>query len=307
MKPELLVHPFHVEHTKQLCESGADAFLIGTSGIGMRLPASFCIEDIKKACEVKKAYGKKLYVAMNGIYHNDKLIQLEDYMRQLNELPIDAIVFGDPAILMLHKKINSSIPLFWNTETTGTNWFTCNYWGGKGVKRAVLAPELSLDAIVEIKEKVNIEVQVQVHGMMNMFHSKRTLLDHYYLYQGKSGNFKNKYTDEMFLLDRERGANYPVYQDELGTHMMSPKDVCMIDDLDELMDAQVDVFFLNFMFKSEEYAVHITKLYREAIDLFVENREAYQKKKEAFFLAVKAIQPKERDLDQGFFYKETVY
>lgn len=307
MNRELLVNPFHTAHIKQLCEKGADAFLIGTGGIGMRLPASFSLEEIREACEIKEKYGKKLYIAMNGLYHHAQLEELEAYIRAIQVLPVDAIVFGDPAILMLHRKLHCTIPLHWNTETTGTNWFTCNYWGEKGATRAVLAPELSLDAILEIQEHAKVEIQVQVHGMMNMFHSKRTVIDYYYQHIGQSGIYKNQYSDQMVLLDRERGANYPIYQDSLGTHMMSPKDVCMIDDLDELIDGQIFSFFLNFMFKSEAYACEITGLYRKAIDLCVNDRKAYNEKRHQFLKQVRAVQPEDRDLDQGFFYKETVY
>lgn len=307
MKRELLVNPFHVAHIKQLCEVGADAFLIGTGGIGMRLPASFSLEEIAEACKIKEQYGKKLYIAMNGLYHNEQIDALEGYMCTLQDMPIDGIVFGDPAILMLHRKIGCTIDLHWNTETTGTNWFTCNYWGERGAKRAVLAPELSLDTILEIQAYAKVEIQVQIHGMMNMFHSKRTLLDHYYQHVGKEDSNKNRYQDQMALLDRERGANYPIYQDSLGTHMMSPKDVCMIDDLDELIDGEISSFFLNFMFKSEQYACEITALYREAIDLCIHHREEYDQERQKFLERVRILQPKDRDLDQGFFYKETVY
>ena len=307
MNQELLVNPFHIQHMEQLCKKGADAFLVGTAGIGIHLPAFFSIEEIQKACEIKEKYHKKLYIAINGIYHNDQLETLENYLHLLKEFSIDGVTFGDPAILMLHQKINASFPLHWSPETTATNWFSCNYWGRKGAIRAVLAPELSLDAIMEIKKRAKVEIQVQVHGMLNMFHSKRLLLDHYYQYQGKTEMFLSQYQDRMYLLDRERGANYPIYQDELGTYMLSPKDLCMIDDLDMLFDAKIDAFFLNFMFQSEAYATEITGLYREAIDLLAEDYDAYAQKRNEFLNQVKKIQPSERELDQGFFYKETVY
>ena len=89
---------------------------------------------------------------------------------------------------------------------TGTNWYTCNYWGRKGAKRAVLAREMNVDAIVEIKENAEVEIEVQVHGMLNMFQSKRTLLGNYYQYQGKEMEIeKRAQEDKLFLHDKDAG------------------------------------------------------------------------------------------------------
>ena len=78
---------------------------------------------------------------------------------------VDAVIFGDPAVLMAAREVAPDMKLHWNAETTCTNWYTCNYWGRKGAKRAVLSREINLDAILEIKENAEVEIEVQVHGM----------------------------------------------------------------------------------------------------------------------------------------------
>lgn len=107
---------------------------------------------MKQAVHIAHENDMKVYVAMNAMFHNEKVEALKDYIAFLQEVHVDAVVFGDPAVLMTVREVAPNMQMHWNTETTATNWFTCNYWGRKGAKRAVLARELSLDEIVELKK-----------------------------------------------------------------------------------------------------------------------------------------------------------
>jgi U32 family peptidase len=307
-KPELLVTPLTVDDILPLAEAGADAFVVGEQRYGLRLAGEFNRENVRKAIELAHSKGKKVYVAMNAIFHNEKIDELGDYIQFANEANADAIIFGDPAVLMTAKEVAPEMKLHWNTETTGTNWFTCNYWGSKGAKRSVLAREINMDAIVEIKENAEVEIEVQVHGMSCMFQSKRSLLGNYYEYQGKVMEVENRKMEEnMFLHDKERGNKYPIFEDENGTHIMSPNDICILDELQEMMEAGVDSFKIDGILKSPEYILAVTKAYREAIDLCAEDPDVYDDKKDELLEAIEEIQPANRSLDTGFFFKETVY
>lgn len=111
----------------------------------------------------------------------------------------------------------------------------------------------------------------------------------------------------MFLHDKERDNKYPIFEDENGTHIMSPNDVCIIDELEELIDAGIDSFKIDGVLKTPEYLIEVTKMYREAMDLCVENRDEYEAKKEDWIERIESIQPVNRKIDTGFFFKETVY
>ena len=307
-KPELLVTPTSVNDILPLAEAGADAFVIGEQRYGLRLAGEFNREDVKKAIELAHSKGKKVYVAMNAIFHNDKIDELGEYIQFAAENKADAVIFGDPAVLMAAKEAAPEMKLHWSTETTGTNWYTCNYWGRKGAKRAVLAREINMDAIVEIKENAEVEIEVQVHGMSCMFQSKRSLLGNYYEYQGKAMEIENRRMQkDMFLHDKERGNKYPIFEDENGTHIMSPNDICIIDELGEMLEAGVDSFKIDGILKSPEYILAVTKAYREAINLYFEEPDAYEDKKDELLAAIEEIQPSNRPLDTGFYFKETVY
>jgi U32 family peptidase len=307
-KTELLVTPLSPKDILPLAAAGADAFVVGEQRYGLRLAGEFNREQVREAIELAHSQGKKVYVAMNAIFHNDRVDELNDYIAFLSQVKADAIIFGDPAVLMAAREAAPNMSLHWSTETTGTNWYTCNYWGKKGSKRAVLAREINMDAIVETKENAEVEIEVQVHGMSCMFQSKRSLLGNYYEYQGKALEIENrKQQKNMFLHDKERENKYPIFEDENGTHIMSPNDICIIDELQEMLEAGVNSFKIDGILKTSEYIIAVTKLYREAIDLYFEDPDLYEDKKAKLLEAVEEIQPPNRKLDTGFFFKETVY
>ncbi len=308
MKPELLVTPSSVENSYELLEIGADAVVIGEQKFGLRLAGEFKRADVESVIKYAHSLGKKVYVSMNAIFHNDKIDEIREYLTFLNELKPDAIIFGDPAVLMISREVAPNIPLHWNTETTSTNWFTCNYWGSKGAKRAVLAREINMDAVIETKEMAKVEIEVQVHGMTCMFQSKRNLLGNYFEYRGKSMMIENQTEKKnMLLYDDERNNKYPIFEDENGTHIMSPNDMCIIDELQELIDAGVDSFKIDGVLQPDSYVKQVTAFYRQAIDLAVEHEDEYELNKSELLRKIQDIQPKHRPLDTGFFFKETVY
>ncbi len=307
-KPELLVTPKKVDEIVPLIEAGADAFIIGEQKFGLRLAGDFSREEVKEAIALAHQHGKKVYVAMNAIFHNELVEEIGEYLTFASEAGADAVVYGDPAVLMMAKEFAPSMKLHWNTETTATNWHTCNYWGRKGSKRAVLARELSMDAIVETKEHAEVEIEVQIHGMTCMFQSKRSLLGNYFEYQGKALKIENRDQEEaMFLFDPERDNKYPIFEDANGTHIMSPNDMCIIDELGEMIDAGIDSFKIDGILQTSEYILDVTKKYRLAIDTYIADQDKYEEIKEGLLSEIEELQAKNRPLDTGFFFKETVY
>lgn len=307
-KPELLVTPGSVNEIKKQIEAGADAFLIGEQRYGLRLAGEFNRQQVKEAVALAHEHGKKIYVAVNAIFHNEIANELDDYVAFVKGAGADAIVFGDPAVVMAVRETAPGFPLHWSPETIATNYYTANYWGKRGAVRAVLARELSMDAVIETKEQADVQIEVQVHGMTCMFQSKRPLLGHYFEYMGKSMEIqKRQGTQNMLLHDAERSNKYPIYEDANGTHIMSPNDMCIIDELQDLVEAGIDSFKIDGVLQTEEYRIEITKLYRKAIDLCVDQPDQYEEEKESMLEAAEALQQEHRPLDSGFFFKETVY
>lgn len=305
---ELLVTPKSVNHIEVLIEKGADAFVIGEQKFGLRFAGEFNREAMREAVNLAHSKDKKIYAAVNGLFHNYHLNAVESYIEFLHEINVDRIIFGDPAVIMFVKNQDNPIPLNWDAETLVTNYFQCNYWGKKGAKRAQLARELNLEEILNIKANANVEIEVQVHGMTCMFQSKRMLLGNYYTFQERQLKIeRNLVADELLLYDEERDNKYPVFEDYNGTHIMSPHDICLIEELDPLLEAGIDALKIDGVLQSEEYINVCTEQYREAIDLYNEDPEAYEDEKFMLVDPIEAIQPEHRPFDEGFLYKQTVY
>lgn len=307
-KPELLVTPFTTDDILPLIDAGADAFVVGEERYGLRLAGEFNREDVQTTIELAHSKDKQVYVAMNAIFHNEKIEELSDYLRFAAKSGADGVIFGDPAVLMTAREVAPEMKLHWSTETLATNWYSCNYWGRKGAKRAVLAREINMESIIEIKEHAEVEIEVLVHGMTCMFQSRRSLIDNYFEYQGKMLKVENRNQQKnMFLYDQERDNQYPIFEDENGTHIMSPNDVCIIDELQDMLEAGVDSFKIDGILKTPEYLIAVTKRYKKAIDLYFQDPDLYEEKKEDLLDELEELQPANRSLDTGFFFKETVY
>ncbi|PTU81953.1 collagenase-like protease [Staphylococcus pasteuri] len=305
---ELLVTPKSITHMETLIEIGADAFVIGEQKFGLRLPGEFNREDMEKAVTLAHENDKKVYATVNGLFHNYHLAAVEDYIQFLHQIGVDRIIFGDPAVVMYVKQQNNPIPLHWDAETLVTNYFQCNYWGQKGATRAVLARELSLEEIINIKEYADVEIEVQVHGMTCMFQSKRMLLGNYYTFQDRQMKIqRNENQNDLLLYDEERENKYPVFEDYNGTHIMSPNDMCLIEELEPFFEAGIDSFKIDGILQTEEYINVVTQQYREAIDLYNEDPETYEDEKFMLVDPIEDIQPEHRPFDEGFLFKHTVY
>ena len=306
-KPELLVTPHDLKHLEALIAAGADAFILGETKFSLRLVADFDLDELQAGVNLIKAHDKKVYVAINGIMSNSLLADLEEYLSKIKDLPIDALRFTDPGAYVLAKAIAPQLSLHYSSDALGTNYVTVNYWLERGIRRVTLAPELTKDAILETKHQARGEIEILIHGAISMFQSRRRLITNYLEFQDNKTTNIGSSQHGYSLFDQEREVAYPIFEDEQGTHIFNGSDVCMIDDLSELIDHDVDSFRIEGLFKSRDYLIKVTKAYRMALDLCLQNREKYQQIKETLAQEIVAIQPHDRPLDRGFFYRPTIY
>lgn len=308
MAVELVVTPKSIEHIYELINVGADSFVIGEEKYGLRLAGEFDRDELKRAIEIIHQAEKKVYVSVNAIFHNEHLEDLVDYLKYVETLNPDAIIYGEPTIITIVREENLNFKLQWDPHTLATNSFSCNYWGERGAYRTCLSKELTLDEIIEITEKSNYEIEVQVQGMLCMFQSVRKLVDNYFQHSEKD-EYIEQYSDskKMFLYSQDRNERYPIFEDSNGTHIMSANDICAIEYLDKLIEGNVTALKIEGVLKSEEYITEVTTIYRDAIDLYYEDKEAYEDEKQDFYNDIEAIKPKYREVDLGFFHKKTMY
>jgi U32 family peptidase len=315
-RAELLCTASSLEELSRLMDAGADAFIVGETAFAARMAGEFGIDAIREAVSMAKPRGVRIYAAVNNLIDNASLTKLPLYIRALEQAGVDAVVFGDPAVLMAVRSEAPGLGLHWNTEMTSTNHATANYWGRRGATRVVLARELNLEQILAIKSHCDIEVQVQVHGMTNIYHSKRSLVHSYLDHQRKSGMHTELLggTGEaagrdrgMYLIEAERpGERYPIYEDADGTHIMSADDICMLEGLHELLEGGVDAVKIEGLLKPAAYNEAVVRAYRQAIDAYYADPAGYAFRDE-WLEPIQALQDPNRELSFGFFYKEQVY
>lgn len=301
-KTELLVTAENIEEMNLLIDAGADALLIGGSSYGLRARGNFTLEMIMQASKIAKEKEVKLYLMINALFHNEMLAGLEEFINTVSHYKIDAIVFEDPAVYTIAKKINSEIPLHFSSGTMVTNSQMINFWANKGIVRAELARELSLDEVMKIKKNVNIEIQIQVHGFTSIFHSKRELLTSYLSHLGRE-NIEELIKDELFLKEHERPDNrYPIIEDNQGTHIMSDQEICMINYIPQIINAKIDSIKIEGVLHQTDYLVKVTEIYRQAID-----KSYTEECIDGLYEQIMAVQPKNRPLGTGFYLKEQIY
>ncbi len=307
-KPELLTTASSLAELERLMDAGADAFVIGEAQYGMRLAGEFKPEEIAAAVGLAKPRNVKIYVAINNLMDNETAESLPEYVGKLAQAGVDAIVFGDPAVLIAARAQAPGIGLHWNAEMTSTNYVTANYWGRRGATRYVLARELNMEQVIETVSATELQVQVQVHGMTNIYHSKRSLVGSYMEHQQEPERLGRKDKERgLYVIEVERqDERYPIYEDVNGTHIMSSDDICMIEDLQELLAAGVYSLKVEGLMKTPEYNETVIRAYRQAIDVYCADPEAYEFQDE-WLEAIRSVQPEDRELSLGFFFKEQVY
>lgn len=303
-QPELQATAKDLSEVKQVTEAGADAVIIGDQAYGLRVAGDFTLDEIAEATTYLHGQNKRVYVLVNAIFHNDHLVTLPDYLRELEQLEVDGIICGDPSIFQIIKDIELKTPITWNPETLSTNYQTLRYWHEKGLSRAILSNELALDAIKEIKEQVTFPIEIQVHGMTCIFQSKRKLVRNYYQHIDQPYD-----PDKNLFLKQEKKdeTHYPVYEDVNGTHIMSNEDLAMVDYLDLILEAGIDGLKINGLLKTTDYNQQIVAIYRDAIDTYLVDPTAYELKKSDWKQQILAIQPEDRKLNTGFYFKEQIY
>lgn len=308
-QPELLATAGSVKELEHLLLAGADAIIVGEQKYSMRMPGEMMLANIKAGIKIVRHYNAKLYVAVNNIMHNEHITALPVYLQQLEALGVDAITYGDPAVLMIAKTATPTLRLQWDAEMTATNYRTAQYWQKRGASRIVAARELNLEQVVEMKQQLpNMEVQVQIHGMTNIYHSKRYLVHHYMHYLSKKeGTYGVGMGQKLVLVEHERqNEKLPIFEDSNGTHIMSADDICFIEDLKPLLDARIDSFKIEGILHSTTYNETVIRVYREAIDAYKVDPHNYTVQDE-WLQCIRAVQDPERELSFGFFYKEQTY
>ncbi|MGB4713931.1 MAG: U32 family peptidase [Defluviitoga tunisiensis] len=282
-KVELLSPAGDMEKLKTVYHYGADAAYIGGKILNLRaFSKNFDNFEIETAVKLAHDLDKKIFVTLNAFPNNYELELLPDYIQYLESLKVDSIIVSDLGVFNLVKQY-SDIPITISTQANNMNWASVKMWKELGAKRVILARELSLREINEIRQKVtDIELEVFIHGAMCISISGRCLLSNYLTARDANrGECTQPCRWKYYLMEEKRpGEYFQVFEDERGSYIMNSKDLCTIEFLDKIIETGVDSLKIEGRMKSSYYAGITTKIYREAIDSYFEGTYSEDKIKE---------------------------
>lgn len=281
-KIELLAPAGSIEKLKYAIEYGADAVYAGIPSVSMRARVnSFSEESLLEASKYIHAHGKKFYVAVNIYAHNYHLPQIEKHLRFIKKLKADAVIVSDPGIIGLVKKILLGIDIHLSTQANTTNWMAAKFWHKVGVKRIILAREVTLEDIKIIRKKVpKLELEYFVHGAMCMSYSGRCILSKWM--SGKSANEGDCTQPCRWayakVIEKKSGEIVELEEDSHGTYFFNSKDLNLIEHLEELKNAGVTSFKIEGRSKSSYYVACVTRAYRKVIDVIESKKNSAEVK-----------------------------
>ena len=274
---ELLAPAGDMERLRMSLAYGADAVYLAGTDFGMRsFAGNFTPEELKQAVALCHSRGVAVHVTCNTMPRNDEIARMPEWLSYLQELGVDAAILADVGVLSLLKKHAPKLKAHISTQASVSNYQAAAAWHELGASRVILARELSLDEIREIRAKTprELEIEAFVHGAMCVSYSGRCLLSNYMTGRDANrGACAQPCRYQYALVEEKRpGEYFPIGEDAGGAYIMNSKDMCMIDHIPELIDAGLDSLKIEGRAKSAYYAAVVTGAYRHAIDAALDGR-----------------------------------
>ncbi len=303
-KPELLAPAGNLEKLKIAIEYGADAVYIGGEEFSLRVAAdNFTNDEIKQGVDFAKARGKKVYLTANIIPHNKDIDEYGGFLRDVKDLGLDAVILSDLGMFDVTKELAPELEIHISTQANNVNYRSAQKWYEMGAKRVILAREMSLDEISEIRRRTDkdLELEAFVHGAMCISYSGRCLLSNYMAGRdGNGGACAHPCRWKYYLMEEKRPGEYmPVFENERGTFIYNSKDLCMINHIDKLVESGLTSFKIEGRVKSEFYVATVVAAYRRAIDSYFENPDTWEPNPEWLSELRKVSH---RDYTTGFYF-----
>ncbi|MDD6735560.1 MAG: U32 family peptidase [Clostridiales bacterium] len=285
-KPELLAPGGSLEKLKTAILYGADAVYVGGEAFSLRAAAeNFSLDQLKEGLEFAHNRGKKVYLTANILPHNADIDEFCGYIRNIAPLGFDAVLVADPGMMEIVKELAPNLPIHISTQANNVNYKSAEFWYKQGAKRVVLAREMSMAEIKEIRKRTprELELEAFVHGAMCISYSGRCLLSNYMTARDANrGACAHPCRWKYSLMEETRpGEHMPVYENERGSFIFNSKDLCMIEHIPEIIESGITSLKIEGRVKTAYYVATVVKAYRDEIDRYFENPEGYRCNKES--------------------------
>ena len=283
-------------------EYGADAVYLASTRFGLRTFAgNFDLESLKWAVEYAHEHNVKIYVTVNIIPHESDLEDLPQYISFLDSIHVDALICADLGVISIVRRIAPNMPIHVSTQANITNSESAKVFISMGVKRLILAREMTLEEIKRLRNNIpeDIELEAFVHGAMCISYSGRCLLSNFFTNRDANrGSCVQACRWEYAIREINKDQEYPIEEDERGTYILNSKDLCMIEHLDKLKAVGVDSVKIEGRMKTEYYVANIVNAYRMAID-YLNTHEEFNLPEE---IKNEVYKSSHRDYSYGFYF-----
>ncbi|MCD2257302.1 peptidase U32 family protein [Agrilactobacillus fermenti] len=297
---EIIASVASIEQAEALMAVGVDTIYAGEDYFGLRLPHSFDRTELADLIKVVHQAGKKIQVAVNAIFHNDRIVHVADYLNYLAAQNVDRVTIGDPGAIRILQKEALSLPYWYDGADLVTNSRQVNFWAAHGAQGAVIANEVPYKELQALVPNLEVPIQILTYGAANIHQSGRPLLTNYF-------NYVQTYQDRM---DREKGlfiseprkpeTHYSIYEDINGTHVFATNDVNLMPRIQAVYDLPITHWFLDGLYADKIGFVKVAKAFVQARDLLAQGQLTSMIVADLDQI-VRANQPQNREVDTGFF------
>lgn len=308
--PELLLPAGNFEKMKAAIRYGADAVYLAGESFGMRAAAdNFTDDELRDAIAYAHQRDVRVYITLNVLLRDGAYPALEKFIRLLSELKADAVIVADIGVLTLVKQVAPDMEIHISTQASAVSAAACIAWHSLGAKRVVLARELTLAEIKNIRENIppELELEAFIHGSMCIAYSGRCLMSDYFT--GRSANVgactqpcRWQYKARELIVEEVKRVGQPIPvidSGDGGTFVMSSRDLCMIEHIPELYDAGIDSFKIEGRMKSAYYAAITANTYKYAMNSYEADPSGYTYDSR---LREELEGVSHREYDTGFFF-----
>lgn len=282
-KVEILAPAGNMEKLKAAMHFGADACFVGGASFNLRgLSSNFKNSELKEAIDYVHSLGKKIYVTLNIFAHNAEIKYMPRFIKLLDQYGADAVIVADIGVFQLVKENAPNLPIHVSTQANNTNWMSVKTWRDMGAKRVILAREMSLQEIREIKQKVpDVEIEVFIHGAMCMAISGRCLLSNYFVNRDANRGIcaqDCRWNYKVIAEGHEEKGAHDIVEEGDQTFIFNAKDLCTIEFIDKVIETGVDSLKIEGRMKSIYYNSTVVKQYRQAVDSYYSGNYQYDPK-----------------------------